>query len=74
MDRGEFSRVATHFGMPADRFNRLWAEFQEFKALVEKSAAELGIPQPSPQFSRFGLAMLAAKDHGAYEALESLVT
>lgn len=69
----DLAEISAKLGHPRERFERQWGEFVEFRDLVQRSAAALGIPQPSPQFSAFGVAMLEAKMLGEFEALETFV-
>lgn len=74
LNKEEWRRVVADLGQDTgERFDRSWAEFQEFKEIVERQAVALGIAQSTPEFTAFGLAMLEAKEHGEFEALESLV-
>ena len=74
LNKEDWRKIAADLGKPTgERFERQWAEFQEFKEIVERQAAILDIAQGTAQFTAFGLAMLEAKEHGEFEAVENLV-
>lgn len=73
LTKEQMAALALHCGVPRTKFERQWGDFIEFRDLVQRSAASLGIPRPSPQFSAFGVAMLEAKMLGEFEALETFV-
>jgi hypothetical protein len=73
IDRETMGRVAAEFGVSGERFAAMWGDFVEFREIVERNAEALGFSKGTGAFSRFGLAMLEAKEHGEREAVEGLV-
>ena len=60
----ELRAVAADLGIGHFEFERRWAGFVAWRALVEQTADRLRITRPSPAFTVLGLAMLEARDMG----------
>lgn len=70
LNKQQARAIAKELGMSETKFSRTWAQFIEFKEIVERHALILGFIKGTPAFSRYGLAMHEAKNHGEYEAQE----